>query len=132
MAAETAPDEWRRLSVFDDGWVELPGFARSEQDVRVEFDYDGGGLGKGATVTLHAGGDQIGEGRVEKTLPFQFSFDETADVGIDTASPVSPEYQASGNGFNGTIKWVQIDLGDDDHDHLISPEHKLQVAMLKQ
>lgn len=27
---------------------------------------------------------------------------------------------------------VRIDLGDDDHSHLITPEHQLQVAMLEQ
>jgi len=102
------------------------------QVIRVVFDYDGGGLGKGGTVTLHTDGTQIGEGRIERTLPFQFSFDETTDVGVDTASPVSPDYPHSGTEFTGTIKWVQIDLGDDDHSHLIAPEHKLQVAMLKQ
>ncbi|MDF2509751.1 MAG: arylsulfatase, partial [Microbacterium sp.] len=64
--------------------------------------------------------------------PFQFTFDETVDVGIDLASPVSPDYGATGNRFTGTIEWVRIDLGDDDHSHLIDDEHKLAVAMLKQ
>jgi len=34
VAAETGPGEWRRLAVFDDGWVELPGMARSLSDTR--------------------------------------------------------------------------------------------------
>ena len=79
----------------------------------VEFAYDGGGLGKGGTVWLMTNGTKIGEGRVDQTLPFQFSFDETVDVGCDTASPVSPEYGTTGNEFTGTISWVRIDLGDD-------------------
>ena len=29
----------------------------------MELDYDGGGLGKGATVTLYIDGDEVGEGR---------------------------------------------------------------------
>ncbi len=85
-----------------------------EQEVRAHFAYDGGGLAKGGTVTLYAGEQKIGEGRVEKTIPFQFTFDETVDVGCDLASPVSPDYGATGNGFTGTIEWVRIDLGDDD------------------
>jgi arylsulfatase len=103
-----------------------------EQELRVHFGYDGGGLAKGGAVTLFAGDDQIGQGRVERTIPFQFTFDETVDVGVDLASPVSSDYQATGNAFTGTISWVRIDLGDDDHSHLIEPEHQLQVAMLKQ
>ena len=102
------------------------------QEVRVEFAYDGGGLGKGGTVTLFAGDDQIGEGHVDRTLPFMFSMDETADVGSDLASPVSDDYGPSGNEFNGTIEWVRLDAGDDDHDHLIDPSHKMHIAMVRQ
>ena len=69
---------------------------------------------------------------MEKTIPFQFTFDETTDVGVDLASPVSTDYTATGNEFTGTLDWVQIDLGDDDHSHLIDDEHRLAVAMLKQ
>ena len=60
--------------------------------VRMEFAYDGGGLAKGGTVTLYVDGEQVGEGRVEATVPMIFSGDETADVGPDTASPVSDDY----------------------------------------
>ena len=102
------------------------------QEVRVEFAYDGGGLGKGGTVTLFAGDAQIGSGHIERTLPFMFSMDETADVGSDFASPVSDDYGASGNEFNGTIEWVKLDAGDDSHDHLADPEHKLHIAMVRQ
>jgi arylsulfatase len=58
----------------------------------MEFAYDGGGLGKGGTVTLYVEGDKVGEGRVEGTVPMIFSADETADIGSDTASPVSDDY----------------------------------------
>ena len=52
-----------------------------EHQVRMEFAYDGGGLGKGGTVTLYVDGEQVGEGRVEATVPMVFSADETCDVG---------------------------------------------------
>ena len=102
------------------------------QELRAHFAYDGGGVAKGGTVTLFAGDDKLGEGRVERTIPYQFSFDETVDVGADLASPVSSDYAATGNEFTGTLSWVRIDLGDDDHSHLIDDEHQLAVAMLKQ
>jgi hypothetical protein len=37
-----------------------------------------------------------------------------------------------GNKFNGQIHWVQIDIGTDDHDHLIAPEERFKVAMARQ
>jgi len=43
--------------------------------------------------------------------------------------PTSPGYGSRGNTFNGDIAWVQIDLGTDDHDHLISPQERFKVAM---
>ena len=40
-----------------------------EHQVRMEFTYDGGGLGKGGDVKLYVDGEQVGEGRVEATVP---------------------------------------------------------------
>jgi hypothetical protein len=100
----------------------------------MEFAYDGGGLAKGGKVTLYIDGDNVGQGRVEGTVPLVFSGDETADVGSDTASPVSDDYAGEDSVFSGTVNWVQIDLGDDaeDVDHLITPEERLRVAMARQ
>jgi arylsulfatase A-like enzyme len=105
-----------------------------EHQVRMEFAYDGGGLGKGGMVSLYVDGEPVGTGRVEGTVPMIFSADETADVGSDTASPVSDDYSSEDSVFTGTVKWVQIDLGEDagDADHLISPEERLRVAMARQ
>jgi arylsulfatase len=102
--------------------------------VRMEFAYDGGGPAKGGTVTLYLDGDKTGEGRVEATVPLIFSGDETADVGRDTASPVSDDYEGESSVFTGTVNWVQIDLGEDaeDADHLITPDERLRVAMARQ
>jgi arylsulfatase A-like enzyme len=105
-----------------------------DPQVRMEFAYDGGGLGKGGMVTLYVDGDKVGEGRVEGTVPMIFSADETADIGSDTASPVSDDYGPTDNEFNGSVLWVQIDLGEDaeDADHLITAEERLRVAMARQ
>jgi arylsulfatase len=83
-------------------------------------------------VTLADGDTVIAEGSVERTLPFFFSMDETVDVGEDLASPVSSDYGPTGNAFTGKIKWVRIDIGDDDHDHLLDPDHLLNIAMTRQ
>jgi arylsulfatase len=102
--------------------------------VRMEFGYYGGGLGKGGTVKLYLDGNQVGAGRVEATIPMIFSADETADVGRDTASPVSADYTRESSVFTGHVNWVQLDLGEDaeDADHLIDPEERLRVAMARQ
>jgi arylsulfatase len=104
-----------------------------EHQVRVEFAYDGGGLGKGGDLTLYVDGQQVGEGRVESTVPAVFSADETLDLGRDSATPVSDDHGAA-NAFNGRVRWVQIDLDDaaEDFDHLISPEERLRIAMARQ
>ena len=103
-----------------------------KHQVRMEFKYDGGGLAKGGTVSLYVDGKKDGEGRLDVTIPMVISLDETCNVGRDEGSPVSPDYGSRGNGFTGKVNWVQLDLGADDHDHLISPEERFQVAMAKQ
>ena len=69
---------------------------------------------------------------VEGTVPMVFSTDETADLGIDNSSPVSEDYSPAGSRFNGTVSWVRLDIGTDSHEHLITPEDKLKVAMTRQ
>lgn len=105
-----------------------------KHQVRMEFTYDGGRLGKGGAVALYVDGVQQGEGRVDATVPLVFSGDETADIGRDTASLVSDDYDGETSIFTGVVNWVQIDLGADaaDADHLISPEERLRVVMARQ
>ncbi|MGL4299419.1 MAG: arylsulfatase, partial [Candidatus Neomicrothrix subdominans] len=100
--------------------------------VRAEFAYDGGGLGKGGDVTLYCDGDQIGTGRVGGTQPLVFSADETTDIGYESGTMVSSDYDLVTSKFNGKIHWVQIDLGSDTHDHLIDPEDRHRIAISQQ
>ena len=103
-----------------------------KHQLRMEFTYDGGGLAKGGDVALFYDGEAVGTGRVEKTQPMGYSADEACDVGADTGSPASPDYGPTGNRFTGKIEWVQLDIGEDSHDHLITPEDRLKLAMGKQ
>ena len=100
--------------------------------VRMEFAYDGGGLAKGGDVTLYYDGRAVGSGRVGATQPMIFSADETTDIGFESGTTVTADYTAKESRFSGKIKWVQIDLGDDDHDHFIDPEERLRIAMSQQ
>jgi arylsulfatase len=105
-----------------------------ERQVRLEFAYDGGGIGKGGKYTLCVDGKKTGEGRIEQTEPFAFG-EESLDLGHEAGSPVTYDYGRNGSTeFTGKVLWVEFDAGvaADDHNHLITPEERLQVAMAKQ
>lgn len=95
--------------------------------VRMEFAYDGGGVARGGTATLYIDGGAVGDGRIERTQPFIFSGDEPVDMGNDSGSRVTRDYGQFK--FNGRVNWIAFDTGTDDHDHLISPEERLNRAM---
>jgi arylsulfatase len=84
--------------------------AAGKATIRMDFDYDGGGLGKGGTATLLVNGAEVARGRVERTQPFIFSADETAGVGVDDATPVTADYEERDNAFTGTILKVIVDV----------------------
>lgn len=94
--------------------------------IRMQFDYDGEGLGKGGQVTLFVNGKPVGTGRVEQTEAARFSADETFDIGRDTGSPVSADYR-SPFPFTGTLKKVVIELGEE----RLSPEEKGAVQRMR-
>jgi arylsulfatase A-like enzyme len=118
----------QRFKVY--GERPVPG---GQHQIRMEFDYDGGGLAKGGDLALYVDGDKVGEGRVEHTVPMMFSADETLDLARDSATPVSDDHGYE-NAFTGRVRWVQIDVDEaaEDLDHLISPEELLRVAMARQ
>ncbi len=97
--------------------------------VRLEFEYDGGGPAKGGKVSLYIDGKPVGDGRIEQTEPALFSADETCDVGTENGSAVTTDY--SRREFTGAVNWVELAFGDDakDADHYITPEERLNLAM---
>jgi arylsulfatase len=105
--------------------------AAGTRQVRMEFDYDGGGLAKGGAIRLYTDGDLAASGRIERTEPFVYSADETCDVGSDDASSVSPEYSPASSYFTGTVNWVELAMDDaaDDEDHYLTAQERFRVAM---
>jgi arylsulfatase A-like enzyme len=105
-----------------------------DHQVRMEFTYDGGGLGKGGIAALYVDGKKVGEGKVAATAAMVFSADDGCDVGVDTGSPVSPDYGSRGNEFSGHIKGVQLAIAEDakSADHLVSPHEAVRIAMARQ
>lgn len=77
--------------------------------LRTEFAYDGGGVGKGGTVTILVNGKNVATGRIDRTQCCAFSADEGADVGADEGTPVTEAYKVPFK-FNGKIRQVTIEL----------------------
>jgi arylsulfatase len=76
-----------------------------EHVLRVKFEYDGGGIGKGATATLLVDEKPVGHVRIPQTISVRFSLDETFDVGADTGTPVLEEYtEKMPFPFTGSLK----------------------------
>ena len=100
--------------------------------VRMEFAYDGGGLAKGATVTLFVDGKAVGNGRLDQTVPLVFSADETSDVGIKRGSPMTPEMPPQQSAFNGNVKAIVIETSGESQDHLLSKEDVLGMIVARQ
>ncbi len=75
--------------------------------IKLVFDYDGGGFGKGGLATIFVNGEKMAEGRIDRTVPFVFSGDETADVGIDDATQVVSLFSnAQDSKFTGYVTSV--------------------------
>jgi arylsulfatase len=79
--------------------------------IRMDFEYDGGGLGKGGAVLLFVDGKQVAEGRIDRTQPLAFSLDDATDVGVDEGTPIIEDYQPKSSKFTGTIVKVVVDVG---------------------
>ncbi len=63
----------------------------------------------GAEVTLYANDQQVGTGRIEKSIPNRVTLDETFDIGFDTGTPVVEGY-AMPFRFTGKLSSVTIQL----------------------
>ena len=64
---------------------------------------------KSGTVILSVIGKEVGRGEVKRTVPGTYSISETFDVGQDTGSPVSKDYDRD-NEFTGTLDKVVFNL----------------------
>jgi arylsulfatase len=79
--------------------------------VRMLFEIDEPTPGSGGTVTLWANGEQIGEGRLDKTIPILPSSYAGMDMGRDNGLVVDLDYEdRAPYAFTGTLKQVAFDL----------------------
>jgi len=80
-----------------------------KHSILFDFKYDGGGIGKGGVGTIEVDGKTVATGRIERTLAFRLTLDETLDCGEDTGTPVSEDYHAPFR-FTGEIQEVSVKL----------------------
>jgi arylsulfatase A-like enzyme len=103
--------------------------------VRFKFDYEGGGIGKGATGTLLVDEKPIAEGKIPQTIAIRFSLDETFDVGEDAGTPVVEDYaDKMPYAFTGTLKKFAVvlepeKLSDEERERLRKELSKALMAV---
>jgi arylsulfatase len=85
---------------------------QEKAEIRLTFDYDGEGTGKGGLASIFVDGNKVAEGRIEKTQPAVFSADETADVGLDDATQVADKVfkDVEDSKFTGYLDKVVISI----------------------
>ncbi|MFC5138899.1 arylsulfatase [Actinomycetospora rhizophila] len=87
-----------------------PGRHEVRMDFAYAYDEAGGGVGRGGVATLRVDGREVGAVRIDATIPYYFSFDETFDVGVDLGTAVCDDYPAGDNAFTGRVHTVRVDL----------------------
>jgi len=101
-------------SYFQESTEPLPA---GDVSVTMLFEADAPTPGTAGTVTLWANDRQIGEGRIERTVPVAFSSYSGMDVSRDNGLVVDARYKdAAPYDFTGTVKKVVFDLKPTNHE----------------
>jgi len=77
--------------------------------IRYDFAYDGGGLGRGGIMHISVNGEEVAQGRIERTITLPAGNGETFDIGWDTGTPVTADYPDLGR-YPGDIAKVDVHL----------------------
>jgi arylsulfatase A-like enzyme len=77
--------------------------------IEVETRYDNAERMAPATLALRVNGEQVGQGRIERSVPAAHTASETFDVGVDLGSPVALDYyDRAPFRFTGKIEKIDI------------------------
>ena len=80
--------------------------------ITVDFNYDGGGVGKGGEATLTVDGKKVASEKLRRTIGYRMSLDKTLDIGEDTGTPVSEDYHVPFK-FTGKLEKVTIHIAEE-------------------
>ena len=83
--------------------------APGKHTIGYEFIPDTAKPGTGGKSILSVNGRKVAEAQIPKTVPFIFSADEGADVGLDAETNVSRDYKQNANVFTGKIVKVTVE-----------------------
>ena len=86
-----------------------------------DFKYEGPGFGKGGTGTLRVDGKDVANKKVERTIPFLMTIDETFDIGVDMRTPVDDQDYKVPFRFTGKLAKLTIKL---EREQLAAADHK--------
>lgn len=76
-------------------------------DSTIEYDFSSDGIGKGGMMRININGQLVGEGRIEKPIFRTVEMTDTFDIGVDTNTPVTDDYQRGGR-FAGEIQKLTV------------------------
>jgi len=81
-----------------------------DAQVDYDFDYAGGGFGKGGVVRIFVDGKQVAEKPLARSMAMQDGFNENFDIGFDGGVPVAETPDRS-NAYTGELRKLTVDLG---------------------
>jgi arylsulfatase A-like enzyme len=135
---------WNLLDLKRVKWLAPDALSPGKHTLVYDFKYDGlgfatlafnniSGLGRGGTGTLSVDGKVVATQTMEHTVPLTLPWDETFDIGSDTATPVDDQDYQVPFAFTGKIGKLTISveppaMTDDDKKKLLEAEHAAQDA----
>jgi arylsulfatase len=101
-------------------WEGRDALTPGKHTLEFDFHYDGlgmgtlafnnvSGIGRGGVGVLKVDGKEVARQRVEHTMPLTMQWDENFDIGADTGTPVSNDYQVPFK-FTGKLNNLTLDI----------------------
>jgi arylsulfatase len=111
---------WNLFDLKRVRWEGQTPLAAGNHTVEFDYKYDGlgmstlafnntSGIGRGGTGVLKVDGQEVARGNMERSIPLILQWDENFDIGADTGTPVSEDYQVPFN-FTGTINKLALTI----------------------
>jgi arylsulfatase len=91
-------------------WEGTDALTPGKHTIGFDYTYDGPGIAKGGSGVLKVDGKIVATGTQANSIAFLQVADETFDVGLDTRTGVSADYQVP-FAFNGKIDKLTVKLG---------------------
>jgi arylsulfatase len=103
-------------------WEGQEALTPGKHTIVFDFAYDGPGFGRGGTGVLRVDDKDVATAKVQHTVPFLLTIDETFDVGVDTRTPVDDkDYQVPFR-FTGKLDKLTFKLGPE---QLVGSDHQI-------